>query len=161
MRKGPRHAENLILDVQRVFADRLRDLLKTVQCDYTEEIKGTSAEAWYSFILRTEDPRPSVIMNIVGDAFVFVVNGAEMRLDLAAWGDDTEAWMRESLRVVDILLRNDLRIRLRRTLFGRSTGAVWIADVKNDGVWNGDRAACGGTGREVIFPRRWYKRTAC
>lgn len=158
MTETTRDPNSLLTAGQRLFADSLRDLFERTRVTYLEQFRRNRAEAWYRFHIETVDSRLSVFLDVVGDVFVFTANEAELRRDLSAWRDDTSGWTSECLRIVAVLLRNDLRIRVRRTLFGRIKGAIWLPDDQGNGSWNGDLAACRGHGRESVFPKEWYRR---
>jgi hypothetical protein len=102
---------------------------------------------------------PNVRIHIVDDALVIVVNHASLYRDRAAWGRDESGWIADSLTVLERLLRNPLKIRLRRTWFRGMTGAIFVPDEEGGGAWNGDWAACHGKGRDVTFPFKWYGNT--
>ena len=56
--------------------------------------------------------------------------------------------MAECVRLLELLLRHDLRIRVRkRLLLGTTTGAVWLPEHD---VWDGDRSA-------VLLVRVWLE----
>jgi hypothetical protein len=60
---------------------------------------------------------------------------------------------RLGLSSLEALLGSDLRIRVRRTMWGSTTGAVWIP-APGGGAWSGDLFACVGMGKEQRF-RPW------
>ncbi|MCZ6708169.1 MAG: hypothetical protein O7A71_09525 [Chloroflexi bacterium] len=91
-----------------------------------------------------------MVIEIGIDSFHFTANGAHLWLEAAHFVSDEQDWTPAILEVLDALLSHDLRIRLRRTLFGGRAGAVWIPG--SPGAWNGDLWACRGRGEEVVFP---------
>lgn len=150
-------SESKLTETQRTCADGVRTLLKRLRVVHAERIETTNAEAWYCFEIKTSpESGLRVTIAVVGDVFVFQANGAELRRDLESWWSDPSGWVAECLRVLQELLQTDLRIRLRRTLFGSTTGAVWVSNRDGDGGWSGDLVACRGRGREYSYPATWY-----
>jgi hypothetical protein len=62
------------------------------------------------------------------------------------------------LSALEQLLNNPLTVRIRRTWFGRTRGAIWVPDARGHGAWSGERGACRGKGREVTFGSNWYRK---
>jgi hypothetical protein len=65
----------------------------------------------------------------------------------------------EGIWVLGLLLRNDVRIRECRTIFGGTVRAIGLATGKDEGGWNGERPAvrrreC----PEQVFSN-WYQRS--
>jgi len=147
--------EQLLTTVQHRLSDAVRSSLHRAHAIYSETVDDTRAESWVSFHLVTSpSSHARVEIVVVDDRFGFIANDASLYLDRIAWGDDAVAWIRTCVEVLDALLASDLRIRVRKTLFGRRTGAVWIP--ARNGGWNGDLVACRGRGEEKVFPRPWF-----
>ncbi len=149
-------AERRLTKDQCALGEGVRTLLRRLRVAYTESLEGTSDESWYRFQIRTPPgSRLQVGIAVVGDVVVFEANGVELRWDLEAWGGDGSPWIAGSLDGLAIVFENDLRIRVRPTLFG-TAGAIWFPGSRGEGAWHGDSRAARGRGREYIFPRIWY-----
>jgi hypothetical protein len=141
-----------------MFTERVRELLHRFDVSFSESIEGHRREAWSTFQIDTDaETGLNVRIHIVDDAFVVAVNHASLYRDRDAWGRDQSGWIADSLVVLERLVRNPLKIRLRRTWFRGMTGAIFVPDEGSGGAWNGDRAACRGKGHDVTFPFKWYR----
>jgi len=152
-------AERRLTQDQRTLGEGVRTLLKRLHVAYAESLEGNSDESWYRFHIRTPpESTLQVGIAVVGDVVVFEANGVELRWDLEMWGSNSSQWIAGSLDGLAAVLENDLRIRLRPTLFGATVGALWFPGRGGKGTWNGDATAARGKGREYAFPRTWYLR---
>jgi hypothetical protein len=150
--RSTRTPEDLLTAAQRELAQGVRDRLQRAGARFREGIDSNGTESWHRFTLDIRPERNlSVEIFLASDVFQFLANSADLRLEAQDAGNDPAAWAAESLRVLDALLDSELRIRVRRTLFGRSTGAVWVPIDR--GAWNGDPLAYLGFGREDRLPR--------
>jgi len=151
-------AERRLTKDQRALGEGVRTLLRRLRVAYTESLEGTSDESWYQFHIKT--PPGSALqvgIAVVGDVVVFEANRVELRWDLEMWGRNGSQWIAGSLDGLAAVFENDLRIRLRPTLFGSTAGAIWFPGTSGGkGTWNGDATAARGKGREHTFPRPWY-----
>ena len=132
----------------------MRVCLKKMLVAFTESIEANRAEEWFVFRIATADPSLHVDVVIVDDRFGILANGAALYRDRSPWADDTDGWVTTSIEVLESLLQSDLRIRVRRTMFGGSAGAIW---VEREAAWNGDLIACRGMGTEFRLPAPWYR----
>src|SRR5438067_2505758 len=117
--------ERRLTNDQRALGEGVRRLLQRLRVTYTESLEGTSGESWYRFHIKT--PAGSglqVAIAVVGDTVVFEANGVELRWDLEMWSGNTSQWIAGSLGGLETVFENDLRIRLRPTLFGSTVGAI-------------------------------------
>ena len=58
--------------------------------------------------------------------------------------------------MLDSLLSNDLRVRVRQTAFRGTAGAIWIPSTS---AWHGEYRASLGKGTEYVFAVPWYRST--
>jgi hypothetical protein len=145
---------------QQMLAASIRELLTAERVKFEDRLQ-LNGEAVYIFEIATSSQRAlHVEIMVVDDGFQFQANGALLMRDLSAWpaGHDVE-WVDECIWVLKLLLRNDLRIRECRTIFGGATRAIWLATSKNEGGWNGElpavrRRDC----PEQVFPN-WYQKS--
>ena len=114
------------------------------------------AEPIHVFDIRTTDPRLRVRILILDDAFHIEADEALLVRDLAAYpqGGD-EAWTADCVSVLDKLLSEDLRIRVRKPLLFSPTGAIWVPAGAGESGWSGEEGAVRGKGTEAVFPG-WY-----
>jgi hypothetical protein len=96
-----------------------------------------------------ERHRLTAEVNIGPELFQFEANGAQLRLYSQDVRDDFDRWVQLCDETFQAILTHDLRIRLRRTVFGRWHGAVWVPG--QPGAWNGELFATFGWGREERF----------
>jgi hypothetical protein len=156
---GSRVPEQLLTDTQRRFAEAVRACLSDARVSFSETIDGNQSESWYSFRIQAVTDALEVSVDIVDDQFTFGANGAHLIIARTAWDPgDVDEWIAESIECLRALLQNELRLRVRRTLLGGTTGAVWITrDGGKSGGWNGDLAAVRGKGEEKRFAWPWYQ----
>jgi hypothetical protein len=153
--------EDLLVAEQMALADGVRASLRRVGAAFAESATATSHEAFVVFDIQ---PRPGarhlhVKVAVLGDQFNVTVNEAFCFVPLRAFarGRDVSGWIADSVTRLTALLANDLRIRIRTTLFGGEAGAIWWPNGSDgNGGWGGDAAACRGNGTEVVFPHPWY-----
>jgi hypothetical protein len=145
---------SVVTEEQRQLAEYVRELLDSLGVPYEVSVQG-GLEAWYHVKLGIpERHQLSIEFFIAPDSFQVDANGADLRYGVMDAGDDAVRWLKESQEIVRALLHNELRIRLRRTLFGGRTGAIWVpADA--GGRWNGDLLAVLGVGREYRYTEWW------
>lgn len=157
-----RDPEEMLSSPQREMAAGIGAVLGEFSVRYTETVENVGNEFWPAFHVATlPGSGLDVKIAIITDSVHFHANEAEARFDWAAWNLDTARWINDVPAELRTLFRHDLRIRVRRTLFGHLTGAVWFPGASaGDGSWNGDRAATRGKGRERIFPKPWYVQKA-
>lgn len=140
---------------QQVLGAGVRALLRDLHVSHTEALEANRGESWYRFNITTppgSDLRVDIA--IVSDVVVLTANGVQLRWDLNAW-TDVSAWIAASLDGLAVVFRNELRLRLRRTVFGGTAGAICFPGA-TQGTWNGDGRAARGEGREYMFPAPWY-----
>jgi hypothetical protein len=89
---------------------------------------------------RRDDPR------LYGDSFHMFANACEVRIVRTG---DPQPWATGCLAAITALVSHPLRLRTRRTLFGRRTGAIFL-DAPGGG-WSGELLAVLGLGREETF----------
>ncbi len=155
-----RSDEALLTDLQRRFADEVRQRLTARNAAFSTETSSTRDEAFIEFFLESNYPELRFSVIIVADRFGLLANGAGLYRDRDGdWLDDREGWLMESMDVMERILSHDLRIRVRKTWFGGTTGAIWIS-AGTAGAWSGERAACRGKGVEYIFPLPWFRTRA-
>jgi hypothetical protein len=137
---------------QRELAARVRGWLRVANAAFDEDVI-TYPEARISefhFNLHVREPhRLTAEVNVGPELFQFEANGAQLRLYSQDVRDDLDRWVQLSDETFKALVTHDLRIRLRRTLFGRWHGAVWVPG--QPGAWNGELFAVRGWGREERF----------
>jgi hypothetical protein len=106
--------------------------------------------------IRTTDSRLAVRVRILDDTFHIAANEALLILDLAGYprGHDDE-WTADCVSVLDRLLSDDLRVRVRERFAGSAAGAIWVPDPAGGGAWNGEAGAVDGRGTVTAFPN-WY-----
>ena len=152
-----RSAEALLTDLQRRFADEVRQRLTARNAAFTTETSSTRDEAFIEFLLESNYPDLRFSVLIVADRFGLLANGAGLYRDRDGdWLDDPGGWLMESMGVMERILSHDLRIRVRKTWFGGRTGAIWIS-AGTSSAWSGDSAACQGEGVEYTFPLPWFR----
>ncbi len=155
MREHRRPPEGMITDSQRVLAERVRHRLTQAAAAFGEDLVSNRWEAWYIYHLEARaSTKLKVEVRIGGDQFSIAANGADLRVELA--GYDVSSWIVGCLNILDALIKSDLRIRVRRGLLGRVTGAIWVPDGVG-GAWNGDLQACRGKGQESVFLKPWFE----
>lgn len=145
---------------QRVLAGRVRDLLTAETVKFEERVDSNGEPVYVFEIATSAEASLRVRVTVIDDVFQFEANGALLLRDLAAWpvGHDLD-WVEECIDVLKRLLQNDLRIRLCRTLFGRTARAVWLAAGKNEGGWNGELAAVRRRDCDEQVFSSWYQRS--
>lgn len=138
---------------QRLLAERVRDELRAARVAFKEVIETTSSETLYVFeITSPQGVALQIAVMVLDDVFEFNANGARVRIV----GEDDSQWIDECARVLGLLLSSQLRIRLRRTLFGKRDGAIWVPAAEGQGSWHGDLSAIRGDGEEFVFPK-WFE----
>ena len=139
---------------QREIAIAVRRALIRASLEFYEEIGGAEPVVTIKPALA-----PALLLEVsfhVGiDNFAVIANHADLRLAVQDAQLDEKKWVRLCIQTIEALLAHDLRIRVRRTLFGGRTGAVWVP--LNGGAWNGDLLAYLGRGREQTFP--WTRKS--
>jgi len=148
-------------EAQRQLTALLRDHLSTSRISFTEHVEHGSVECWTKFAVNAPPGVALVFkLSVGGDQFTVTANHASVIVEIADFGAAEEKqWIDRSMQIVDVLLRSDLRIRVRRTWFWGQTGAIWVPeDARDSGNWNGDLLACRGKGTEFCFARPWYER---
>jgi hypothetical protein len=153
-------AKRELSEFQASVAERVRTLLNEASVQFTEDVVVVpGGEVMDSFVIATRSEIPlTVNFLVLDDQFNVLANGAEIHVYFAQRDPAKESqWVTRAINTVGILIRNDLRIRIRQTLFGRETGAVWVPAGTYTGGWAGDGAAARGKGREYIFPHPWFK----
>jgi hypothetical protein len=137
---------------QRELAARVRNRLQAANAPFDEEMipyhEPRISERHFILHVR-ERHRLTAEVNIGPELFQFEANGAQLRLYSQDVRDDFDRWVELCDEVFRALLTHDLRIRLRRTLFGRRHGAVWVPG--QPGGWNGELFAVLGWGHEELF----------
>ena len=137
---------------QRELAARLRGRLRAANAAFDEDVitypEPRISEFYFNLHVR-EPHRLTTEVNIGPELFQFEANGAQLRLYSQDVRDDFDQWVQLCDQTFKALVAHDLRIRLRRTLFGRSHGAVWVPG--QPGAWNGELFATLGWGREERF----------
>ena len=91
-----------------------------------------------------------VSVHICADLFQLIANGADLRLEVQDARGNVAQWVRLCVDTFEALLRQDLRIRRRRKVFGGATGAIWVPI--GTGGWNGELLSYLGVGQEQTFP---------
>ena len=155
--------EDLLVDAQKRLTQRVRERLRRFSVDFAESIEATRDEAFVIFAIATKADASDlhVELNVLGEQFNVMANEARFFIPLGAHerGHDVYGWVARCEQAVDALLESDLRIRVRKTLFGH-TGAIWITGaIANESGWSGDAWACRGYGRELVFLHPWYQIT--
>jgi hypothetical protein len=152
-------AEKLLTHTQHRFAEAVRACLNAAHVAFSEKIEGSKDESWYLFQIHPAADGLAVSVAIVDDQFDFSANDAWFFIARTAWvPDDVEGWIAESISYLGALLRNELRIRVTRRLFGGKAGAVWVSGIPGiAGAWNGDLSAVQGAGTEQTFAWPWYR----
>ena len=138
---------------QRLLAERVRDQLRAAHVAFKEVIETTSSETLYVFeITSAQGAALQIAVKVLDDVFEFNANGARVRIV----GEDHSQWIGECARVLGLLLSSQLRIRVRRTLFRKRDGAIWVPAEEGQGSWHGDLSAIRGDGEEFVFPK-WFE----
>jgi hypothetical protein len=137
---------------QRELAARVRSRLRVANAAFDEDVITHHEARVTEFLFRLhvrERTRLTAEVNIGPELFQFEANAAQLRLYSQDVRDDLDRWVQLSDETFKALVTHDLRIRLRRTLFGRWHGAVWVPG--QPGAWNGELFATLGWGREERF----------
>lgn len=134
---------------QRDIASAIRRALTQAGVEFHEAIGGAEPVLTIKPVLAPA-LKLEASFHVGGDNFVMIANGVDLRLAVQDARLDEKAWARMCIDTVEALLAHDLRIRVRRTLFGGRTGAVWVP--LNGGGWNGELLAYLGLAREEVFP---------
>ncbi len=144
------------------FAERIEAVLRAENVLYERsDVDGASpVEAHVLFQLRTSpglDLRATLIVH--GDVFVINVNEASVRAQSASYPSGMEeAWLEDAAVMLEALLTTDLRMRTRRGLLGRRTGAIYFGATSGKGHWSGELFAS-WWGKELRYSN-WLKRRA-
>ncbi len=139
-------------DEQKELAELIEELLDTAGAVFRRVERG-GAEPWYRILIDpTCDGKLTVSIDIAPDMFAMDANGASLRLARLD-SPDGATWIETCLGTLTRLANDDLTVRLRRTLFGRTVGAVRIPSDDGNHVWNGELLACRGMGKVHSFPR--------
>jgi len=85
-------------------------------------------------------------LRLYDDSFHMFANACEVRIVRTG---DPQPWATGCLAAITALVAHPLRLRTRRTLFGRRTGAIFL-DAPGGG-WSGELLAVLGLGREETF----------
>ncbi len=142
-------------DEQETLAAFVAELLDSAGAAFSRT-KVSDTEPWYRFVLEpTGNGSLNVFVNIAPDMFELDANGANLRLARVDFSDGT-MWITACRDTMVRLAENDLTIRLRRTLLGKTVGAVQIPSAAGDHLWNGDLLACGGKGSLYTY-RDWLR----
>lgn len=144
-----------LTDEQVELLGRLDEVLRGRGAVSDLSVAGPAAEPHAELVLLLPPERSlDVRMRLGADAFELDANGAVMRLDRVDFGDEGALWIDACVHVLEVLLENELVLRLRRTLGFRRVGAVRVPGPGGD-VWNGDLLACLGVGRCRRISRWW------
>ena len=143
----------MLTAIQATLSTAVRERLNASSVSFTESIEDETNEVVVLLVIDTAHEGLGVAIQVLDDQFHFWANEAKMCVHRAVW-EHAEDWVATCSEVVDSLLSNDPRIRVRRTAFGGSAGAVWIASAAG---WNGERRTYEGEGTEYVFPAPWYR----
>lgn len=134
-----------LTDHELRFARRIEDVLQVANVIYERlDIEvSPPLESHVQFELGTSanlDLR--VTLTVHGDLFVISANEADVRVESTAYTSEVEeAWLDDSSDMLEYLVTHDLRIRTRRGLLGRRTGAIYFESISGKGAWAGELLA--------------------
>jgi hypothetical protein len=134
-----------LTDHELRFARRIEDVLQAANVIYERlDIEvSPPLESHVQFELRTSANLDlQVILTVHGDLFVISANEADVRIESTAYASGKEeGWQEDSSDMLGYLVTHDLRIRTRRGLSGRRTGAIYFESSSGKGAWAGELLA--------------------
>jgi hypothetical protein len=155
--------QHKLTDHELRFARRIEDVLQAANVIYERlDIEvSPPVESHVQFELGTSahlDLR--VTLTVHGDVFVISADEADVRIESTAYTSGMEeAWREDSSDMLEYLVTHDLRIRTRRGLLGRRTGAIYFESISGKGAWAGELFAI-WWGKEREYTNWLQKRVA-
>jgi hypothetical protein len=144
------------------FARRIEEVLQAENVLYerSDVERPPPIEPYVQFELPTSpdlDLRVTLIVH--GDVFVINVNETNVRIESDSYPPGMEeAWLDDSVAMLDYLITHDLRMKTRRGLLGGRTGAIYFESINGERGWSGEIFAI-WCGKKQEYSN-WLKRRA-
>ena len=142
----------LCRDIQRV--------LDNAKCRYElKEFPVSQGNGpWYEFHIQTKSEHGITLDLVLYDtSFHVMCDECECRVEIETYRDNFELFAKDVTAMVTALFgSNQLRLRKRKTIFGRKTGAIYF-EGPGKGGWCGELFAAKGKGKEHLY-KGWVEK---